>query len=380
VDVLLDGGTNPQYSPTGHIVFSRAGALLAVPFDLERLERTGDPVIVVEDILVEPGGAAHFTFSGDGSLAYVPGGMLVPNRKLVWVDRQGGVDPLPAEPREYRNPSLSPDGQQVAAIIREGSNDDVWVSEVARGSLIRLTSHPQEDLAPIWTPDGKQVTFASEMSGSWPTLWWRPADGSGPQEPLLEREEGKARVPTSWSPDGQTLAFTDLIDPVTGSDIWMLPLEGEGKPWAFLDTEFDESGAMFSPDGRLLAYTSNETGLDEVYVQPFSVTGPRWKRQVSVGGGAEPLWAPNGQDLFYRNGDKMMAVAIESEPEFSVGTVRPLFEGRFLPGPAWTPRNYDISPDGLRFLMIKREQDRVPTELIVVLNWFEELKRLVPTD
>jgi serine/threonine-protein kinase len=382
VNVLLDGGTNARYSPTGHIVFSRAGALLAVPFDLERLERTGDPVTVVEGILMEPGGAAHFTFSDDGSLAYVPGAMLVPDRKLVWVNRQGEVDPLPAEAREYMHPSLSPDGKQLAVTIREGSNYDVWVSEVERGSLGRLTSHPGEDFAPIWTPDGKQVTFASEMTGTGPILWWRPADASGPQELLLEREEGRGQYPSSWSPDGQTLAFTDLLDPVKGQDIWMLPLEGKQEPWAFLDTEFEESGAMFSPDGRLLAYTSNETGRDEVYLQPFSVTGPRGTKQVSVGGGAEPLWAPDSRELFYRDGDKMMAVAIETEPELSVGTPRLLFEGRFLPVLSGDEpgSSYDISPDGERFLMIQREQDLVPTEIIVILNWFEELKRLVPTN
>ena len=386
VDVLLDGGTNPRYSPTGHIVFSRVGALLAVPFDLERLEQTGDPVTVVESILMEPGGAAHFTLSDDGSLAYVPGGMLVPDRKLVWVNRHGEVDPLPAEAREYTNPSLSPDGQRVAVSIREGSNYDVWVSEVARGTLTRLTSQPGEDHAPIWTPDGKQVTFAADVKGEGPAgppaLWWRPADGSGPQEPLLENEEPEVTMPTSWSPDGQTLAFTDRITSVAGHDIWMLPLEGEQKPWAFLDTEFEETGAMFSPNGRWLAYMSNETGRFEVYIQPFSVSGPRGTKQISVGGGTEPLWGPDGRELFYRNGDKMMAVAIETEsdPELSVGTPALLFEGRFLPGPNWARRNYDISPDGQRFLMIQREQDLVPTEIIVILNWFEELKRLVPTN
>jgi Tol biopolymer transport system component len=325
---------------------------------------------------MEPGGAAHFTFSDDGSLAYVPGGMLVSDRKLVWVNRQGEVDPLPAEPRVYTSPSLSPDGQLVAVVIREGSNYDVWISEVARGTLTPLTSHPGEDIAPIWTPDGKKVTFASEMSGPVPTLWWRSADASVPQELLLER--GAGQIPTSWSPDGQTLAFTRL----GGPDIWMLPLAGEEKPWAFLDTEFDESLAMFSPDGRLLAYMSNETGRDDVFVQSFGGSGPRGKRQVSVGGGAEPVWAPDGRDLFYRDGDKMMAVAIETEPELSVGTPRLLFEGRFLPVLSGDDPggSYDISLDGQRFLMIKREQDLVPTELIVVLNWFEELKRLVPTD
>ncbi len=382
MDVLLDGGTNARYSPTGHIVFGRAGALLAVPFDLKRLERTGDPVTVVEGLLMESGGAAHFTLSDDGSLAYVPGGMLIPDRRLVWVNRQGEVEPLPAEPREYMHPSLSPNGQQVAVTIREGSNYDVWVSEVERGSLGRLTSHPGEDFAPIWTPDGKRVTFASEMTGEGPILWWRPADGSGPQELLLEREEGRGQYPSSWSPDGQTLAFNDLLDPVNGQDIWMLPLEGEQEPWAFLDTEFEEMGAMFSPDGLWLAYTSNETGRDEVWVQPFSVTGPRGKKQVSVGGGAEPLWGPDSRDLFYRNGDRMMAVAIKTEPELSVGTPRLLFEGRFLPVLSGDEpgSSYDISPDGKRFLMIQREQDLVPTEIIVILNWFEELKRLVPVD
>jgi Tol biopolymer transport system component len=304
--------------------------------------------------------------------------MLVPDRKLVWVNLQGEVDPLPAGAQEYINPSLAPDGQQVAVSIRQGSNYDVWVSEVARGTLTRLTSHPGEDHAPIWTPDGEQVTFASDMAGEGsPALWWKPADGSGPQEPLLEGEQVHG-MPTSWSPDGQMLAFRISSETFT-NDIWMLPLEDEQEPWAFLATDFEESGAMFSPDGRWLAYMSNETGRYEIYVQPFSVTGPRGKRQVSVDGGTEPVWAPDSRDLFYRDGDKMMAVAIETDPELSVETPRLLFEGRFLPGPPWAPRNYDISPDGQRFLMIQREQDLVPTELIVVLNWFEELKRLVPT-
>ena len=379
--VLLEGGTGARYLPTGHIVFGRAGSLLAVPFDLERLERTGDPVTVVEGILMEPGGAAHFTFSDDGSLAYVPGGVLVPERKLVWVNRQGEVEPLPAEPREYMSPSLSPDGRQVAVTIREGSNYDIWISDVARGSLTRLTSHPREDLSPIWTPDSAQVTFMSEMSDPVPTLWWRPADGSGPQELLLERTTVGARRPTSWSPDGQTLAFTQLFRSETdSSDILMLPREGEQEPWAFLKTEFEESGAMFSPDGRWLAYESNETGRDEIYVQPFSATGSGGKLPVSVSGGTEPVWPRNSRDLFYRNGDKMMAVAIETEPELSVGKPRLLFEGRFLEaGPLHLRRSYDVSSDGQRFLMIQREQDLVPTEIVVILNWFEELKRLVPT-
>ena len=186
--------------------------------------------------MMEPSGAAHFTFSDDGTLAYVPGGMLVPDRQLVWVNRQGEVEPLATEPREYYTPSLSPDGQQVAVSIREGSNYDVWISEVARGSLTRLTSQPGEDHAPIWTPDGQQVTFAADVHGEVPgppTLWWRPADRSGPQELLLEHKwSGGTAMPTSWSLDGQILAFTRGFNRETGShDIWMLPREGEQEPW-----------------------------------------------------------------------------------------------------------------------------------------------------
>ncbi|MEE8160632.1 MAG: hypothetical protein V3T61_03240, partial [Acidobacteriota bacterium] len=225
--VLVDGGTNARYSPTGHIVFARAGSLLAVPFDLEGLKVTGEPVSIVEGVMMEPGGAAHFTLSDEGTLVYVAGEVLTSNRKLVWVSRKGEVTPLPAPPRAYMQPSLSPDAQLLAVDIREGSNYEVWISEVSRGTLTRLTFHPEEDINPIWTPDGKQVTFSSEMAGEYPTLWWRAADGSGAAEQLLAREEGLARFPTSWSPDGQTLAFTEK-GADTGSDVWLLPDEGKG--------------------------------------------------------------------------------------------------------------------------------------------------------
>jgi Tol biopolymer transport system component len=349
-----------------------------VPFDLEALSVTGEPVVVIEDVMMEPGGAAHLTVSDKGMLIYVPGGTLVPNRKLVWVNRQGEFEPLPVPAREYKEPSVSPDGQRVAVTIREGSNYDIWISEVARGTLTRLTSHPGEDGDPIWTPDGKRVTFSSEMTGNSPTLWWRPADGSGPAEELLKRDVRKVRWPRSWVTDSQILAFTEWDRENGDISIWLLDVEDKGEPRPFLRTEFDEFLPMLSPDSRWISYISDESGQDEVYVQAFPGGGGRW--QISVGGGRNPVWAPNGQEIFYRNGDKMMAVAIDTESEFSAGAPQVLFEGRFL-GTGWVSegRNYDISPDGQRFLMIKREQDVMPTELIVVLNWFEELKRLVPT-
>ena len=267
--ILVNGGTNARYSPTGHIVFARGGSLLAVPFDLEGFNVTGEPTVVIEDVMMEPGGAVHLTVSDKGMLIYVPGGTLVPNRKLVWVNRQGEFEPLPVPAREYKEPSVSPDGQRVAVTIREGSNYDIWISEVARGTLTRLTSHPGEDGNPIWTPDGKRVTFTSEMTGNSPTLWWRPADGSGPAEELLKRDAKKVRWPSSWSTDSQTLAFTKWDQEKGGFGIWLLEVENKGEPQPFLHTEFDASWPMLSPDSRWVSYISDESGQDEIYVQAF---------------------------------------------------------------------------------------------------------------
>ncbi|MDA2930045.1 protein kinase [Acidobacteria bacterium AH-259-O06] len=377
--VLFPGGTNARYSPTGHIVFAQAGSLLAVPFDLERLEVTGPSVSILDGVMMEPGGAAHFTLSRDGSLVYVPGGLLVPDRKLVWVDRLGNVEPLLAEPKGYMTPSVSPDGQHVAVTIREGSNYDIWVVEVRRGTLNPLTSHPGEDFDPIWTPDGKRVTFASEMAEGQkgPALWWRPADADGPAEPVQVRSSDLLwKFPTSWSPDGQTVIF-NAIDTEIKNGIWTQSIETEAEAREFHVTEFDESSAMFSPNGRWLAFVSNQSGRHEVYVKAFGGSGGM--KRASVEGGTEPVWVADGSEIYYRNGEKMMATAVETGAELKIGDPEMLFEGRFLPtGRPDARRNYDIAPDG-RFLMIKREQDVTPTEFSILLNWFEELKRLVPT-
>jgi serine/threonine-protein kinase len=366
---LLFDGQNPHFTPTGHIVFFRAGSLWAAPFDSDRLKVIGSPTPVVQGVHSEWGLWSYFALAGDGTLAYLPGAFDA--KRLVWVDRKGAVAPLGAPPKPYDNPVISPDGQRLAIVIRE-ENNDVWSYELARGTLTRLTSDPGEDETPIWMPDGTAVAFAGNRSGGGKLLS-RLADGSGTDEVLLGTRGGHRHV-DSVSPDGQVLAFEDSGS-ATGSDIWVMPLHGERNPQPFVQTTFSEGGAKFSPDGRSIAYMSDESGRSEVYVAPYP--GPGGRSQVSTDGGVEPVWARSGRELFFRTGDKMMVADVTIQPTFTASQPRVLFEGHFdfLP---WNA-NYDVAPDGQRFLMVQPAEATGRSQINIVLNWFEELKRLVPS-
>ena len=279
---------------------------------------------------------------------------------------------LAAPLRNYSIPRLSPDGQRIAAHI-SGNSIDVWVYEIAGQTLTRVTFEGSNQF-PIWTPDGKRVTFRHTGGGA-RNIWWKPVDGSGTEEQLTSGEH--VQTPQSWSPDGQNLIYLDS-DPFARDGIWVLPLEGEREAQPFLQTPFRERAAHISPDGHWLVYYSDESGRSEIYVQPFP--GPGGKRQISTEGGSSPVWTRDGRELFYRNGNKMMAVDIQLQPTFNAGKPRLLFEisASFLTNPVGA---FDVTPDGQRFLMVRLSDQELPaTQLTVVLNWFSELKRLVPTD
>jgi len=371
---LIQGGMYPHYAPSGQLVYVQGGTLMAVPFDPQRLAVTGAAVPIVEGVLQSTtDGDAQYSFSATGTLAYVSGGSQSTQMKLVWVNRNGAEQPLAAPEHAYVNPRISPDGRRVAVGITEQERQ-VWLYDVSRGTLTRLTFQGNNNLVPFWTPDGKRIAFTSNKEGQ-RNLFWELADGSGGLERLTTSEQ--LHIPGSWSPDGQLLAYSE-VNPTTGFDIWVLGLR-DRKAQPFLQTQFNESTPQFSPDGRWLAYVSDESGRKEIYVQPYPGPGGKW--QISTEGGVEPLWNRNGRELFYRSENKMMSVEIATKPSFSAGTPKKLFEGAYQLLSGISTPNYDVSPDGQRFLMLKPvEQSQAgPTQINVVLNWFEELKQKVPT-
>jgi eukaryotic-like serine/threonine-protein kinase len=394
--ILIQDGFGARYAPSGHIVYANGGNLYAVPFDLSSLEVKGLPVKVVDGVQMSTNtGSAYFDVSSTGALAYVPGMAEGGERSLVWVDRQGKAEPLPLKPASFLFPRLSPDGRTLAVEI-EGATHNLYTYDFARTVLSQVTTDGLSH-APLWTPDGKDLCYRSWKAGTM-TMWEMPADRSRPGERLTDF--GARQSAVSVSPDGRYLAYNQMGDMSadsaksdmamgggmgsmgTGSDIWVLPLQGADRtPQRFKGTKYEEASPKFSPDGRWVAYCSNDTGKSEAYVEPWP--GPSWKVQISSEGGTDPLWNHAGTEIFYRNGDKMMVVPVKTAGGFVPGVPRVLWEGHYSQGlssscgpPGVSASNYDVSADGQRFLMIKDgSQDVGSSSIVVVLNWSEELKR-----
>ncbi len=360
--IVIEGGTHARYSPTGHIVYARGGRLWAVLFDLTSLEVTGHSVPLLEGVAQSgPNGIAHFALSARGSFVYAPGTLRTPALRLVWVDREGNVEPLSAPPRRYFHPRLSPDGQSVAVGI-DDVPPHVWLYDIAQQNLTRFTFESYNRM-PIWTPDGAHVTWASPRGGP-PNILWRVADGSGDLERLTRSQE-TVHVPLDWSPDGRVLLLWSL-GATAEHDIWSLSV-GEDRAQPFVATDALETNATFSPDGLWVAYQSDESGRYEIYVQPYP--GPGGKKQLSTEGGESPLWSRDGSEIFFRSGERMMTAEASLEPQLQLGRPRELFRGVFSRGYA-VFRGYDVSADGQRFLMAQHVDTTPEAEpLIVVLNW-----------
>jgi eukaryotic-like serine/threonine-protein kinase len=365
--ILVPGASGGRYVASGHLLYSRDDALMVVPFDLARLQVSGSAAPLPERALDDEG--PHFSVSDSGILAYVPASARRFERRLVWVDAAGNVEPLPIPSRAYTDPTISPDGRSVA-FTTLGAVETVGIYDFARHTLSALTATTAgSSQAPVWAPDGSRLADRGTRAG-FRNLFWKAVDGSAEEVRLTTSED--LQTPTSWSNANQ-LAFTD-VSVATGYDIWVLPMAG-GQPQAVLKTTAIEANPTFSRDGRWLAYISTESGTSEVYVRPFP--GPGRRLQVSTDGGFEPVWSRNGRELFYRRGDVMMASAITTDPALTAGLPRTLFKGLYM-NTDTGGAGYDVAADG-RFLMVQPVEAPQPaTSISLVLNWFDELRRTAP--
>jgi serine/threonine-protein kinase len=371
--VLLTGGAYGFYVPTGHLLYAVGETIRAVPFDLQRLELRGLPVSVVDDVAMNlTDGAAAFDVSETGTLAYLPVDSYVSETDVVFVDRNGKESPALPRRDRYNNPRLSPDGARLSVDIRSANSmGDVWVFEIGRSGGTRISAEGGREFGAEWTPDGKYLIFSSERPFF--DLYRRAADATQPAEALLSASYD--HYTGSVSRDGKLFAFSVAVP---GGEIWTVPLEGEPKPTQYFSNGFNLGHATLSPDGRWMAYDSDESGDGvDVFIQSFP--DPRVKRvKVSPAHGSEPMWTQGGRELIYREGDKVLAVTIDLATGAS-GPPQVLFSGPYPDNPGWTrPRSYDVTPDGQRFLLTKVPGERPQPRIMVVLNWFEELLAKVP--
>jgi eukaryotic-like serine/threonine-protein kinase len=378
----LFAGDNGRYISTGHIVYAVGNNLFAVAFDLKAFKITGDPAPVVEGVWrVSNVYTSQYAVSDSGTLAYIPVTTTgaAAKRTLVWVDRNGQEEPLAAPPNVYSNPRISPDGTQVALNVAAAPGGGIYICDLNHPTLRQLT-FGGNNAFPLWTPDGKRIAFWSLREGKY-NAYWKSANGTGKDELLGVHRTPRSFVPASWADNGKTLVTTSW-DNNYMSGIGMLSMEGERKFKFLLDEKYHESTPRISPDGRWMAYTSDESGKEEIYVRPFpDVNAGRW--QISTSGGNNALWSRDGREIFYRNGNAVMAVSVKTSPAFIFETPRTLFQGTYVRS-ANNPGNtdfgtWDISPRTQRFLMLRESgAGSGPRKINIVINWFEELKQRVP--
>jgi len=364
---LFAAASNAVYTPPGLLLFMRERTLMAQPFDAAGLRTTGDPFPAAEQVdYVRSTIQGQFAVSQTGVLAYYSGG-AAPSSQLTWFDRGGKPLGTVGPPGIMESPAISPDGGTVAVdrLDAQLGTFDLWLHDLAHATDSRFTFDPNMDRSPVWSPDGSRILFVSNRTGKY-GLYQKAATSAGKEE-LLYETAGLAFT-TDWSRDGRFAIF-DRLASKTGYNLWILPLAGDRKPFPFLQSEFSERDGKLSPDGRWLAYESNETGVFEVYVQAFPGKEGKW--QVSAKGGSRPLWSRDGKELFYIAGDnKLMAMDVKGGARFEHGLPKALFEAR-TPGYA----SFDVTPDGKRFLLVNSLEQGANPPMTVVVNWHAGLKQ-----
>ena len=357
---LLTTGSRVLYAPPGFLLYVREQTLVAHPFDASSLAFTGEPIPIGEGLGVDAVGLASFSMSRNGVLALRSGETT--DLKYVWVDRAGNQTALLEQADQYRDASVSPDGRWLAFDRDTTGGSDLWIRDLGRGVTSRFTFEPATQASnPHWSPDGRRVLFSARSSGSL-DLMLKDASGTREAEVLLATKDDD--LASDWTADGTHVIYSSRENE-TGWNVWALPLSGDRKPFPVARTRFSELFGTVSPDGKFIAYFSDESGQMEVYVQEFPE--PRHKWQVSTKGGTEPFWRADGRELFYRSGSELMAVPVQTAPEFVAGNPAVLFRARF---PRLLLRGtYRPMPDGKRFMMLAPAGDNLVVPTVVVLNW-----------
>ena len=368
---LIERGNGPHYAPTGHLVYSADSGVLAVPFDIATNTATGPAVPVLDDVRREAIGFSQLAFSTDGLLAYIPGvdmGISTP----VWVDRNGVEESIALPPQRYGSFHLSPDGSKVAILINSPT-PDLWLFDFERATPPSRLTVGGNKTSPVWSPDGQQLAFGAvdfSNEGVNASIFRQGVNG-GKALPILA-DFGDWAGPNAWA-QSDLLVIEAFRDRHTRNDIWVARPGGAGEPEPFVRTTAIEWGPTFSPDGRFIAYTSDESGQFQIYVKPYPPTEARWT--ISAAYGEEPVWSAAGDEIFYRRGNEWLSVPVQTDPEFEAGVPHVIFEGPYINVPEIS---YDVAPDAKRFLLLKQQDQRPATRIHVVANWFEELERLAP--
>ena len=367
--ILFGAVTRIAYAPPGYLLYVNQGALVAHPFDAKSFKLTADPTTIADHI-AEVGGNHEFDFSvsDNGVLAYQTGS---PKSQLVWFDRSGKKLEAVGEPDSYAAIALSPDGRRTVAglLDADGRQSDVWMIDLSRGSKSRLTFDPQSDGDPLWSADGKRILFTSNRAGDGHIHLYETSANAAGDDQLLWKSDSDD-IPSSWSPDGQNILFARLKYDAHAS-VWILPLSDRQAKPLLQSTAFDQGAATFSPNGRFIAYTSNESGRLEVYVQTFPLSGEKWL--ISSGGGFLPLWRNDGKELYYLTDDgKVMSVETKTGSAFESGVAKQLFHADIKRIPGFP---YAVASDGARFLINAPAEANNPAPMMVVLNWTATLKQ-----
>ena len=384
--IVQRGGSYGRYLASGHIAYLHDAKIFAVPFDLERLEATGAPFLALDGVGSNPnGGSAQFAASETGTVVYLNrpiGSAPMGGAPIQWMDRAGRRTPLRATSTNWGNPQFSPDGTRLAVEINDGKQLAVWVYEWAHDRPSQLTLNPAQNQKPVWTPDGRRIVFWSNRDVQ-QNLYWQRADGTGDAQRLTNSQHPQS--PASWHPGGKILAFQETR-PQTGADLMVVAIEGDeltgwkpGTPTSFLSTAAIEREPMFSPDGKWLAYQSNDLGPFEIYVRPFPGPGGMWR--ISTAGGVTPTWSRTRRELLYRSPDNQLMVATYTATGDSFRAEKPRLWAEGYIGPQTGQRSFDLHPDGERIAVAPElgSLDRPQDRLVFILNFFDELRRMAST-